>query len=163
MLAEIMRLLTTGNSRYAAGYYHYYLIQSPMSQLSVLMFPAFITITATAFLSIRILKKKPLDGYLWLTMGWAASLTLTFIFGNMIYGNYIDPSRSRELITLALYPASSMFLLKIFESKSPYMKALATSILIAIAFFSVFSIYRGAQNIVYFDLPWYITILPLPS
>ncbi len=156
MLTEIMRLLTTQQPRYEAGYYYYYAIQSPLSQLAVLMFPAFIIFTATAFLLSRMLKKKALDGYLWLTMGWAGALIVAFVFGNFIYGNYIDPSRSRELITVALFPASALFLLRIFESKSLYKKCLLTTVLIVVAFFSVFSIYRGAQNIVYFEPPWWM-------
>lgn len=162
MLTEIVRLLTTNEPQYGAGYYYYYTIQPPMSKLAVLIFPAFIIGTATIFLLSRMLKKKSLEGYQWLTMGWAGALILAFIFGNMIYGNYIDPSRSRELITLALYPASASFLLKIFESKSPYKKALITVVLIIIAFFSVFSIYRGAQDVIYLEPPRWVRIFNPP-
>ena len=162
MLTEIMRLLTTHEPRYGAGYYYYYVIQSPLSKLAVLMFPAFILGAAAIFLLGRMLKKESLEGYLWLTMGWAGALILAFIFGNTIYGNYIDPSRSREIITLALYPASSLFLLRIFESKSLYKKGLVTIILIIVAFFSVFSIYRGAQNIIYFEPPWWMSLFSPP-
>lgn len=162
MLREIMRLLTTHEPRYGAGYYYYYVIQSPVSKLAVIMFPAFILATASIYLFSRIRKKESLEGYLWLSMGWAGALMVAFIFGNMIYGNYIDPSRSRELIIVALCPASSLFLLRIFESKSLYKKGLITIALIVVAFFSVFSIYRGAQNIIYFEPPWWVSLFNSP-
>ena len=162
MLTEIMRLWTTHQPRYEAGYYYYYFIQSPLNQLSILLFPLFILGTTAIFLFGRVLKKEPLEGYLWLTMGWAGAMILTFIFGNLIYGNYVDPSRSREIITLALYPASASLLIGIFESKSIYKKGLITILLVIVAFLSVFSIYRGAQSIVYFEPPWWASYLIPP-
>jgi hypothetical protein len=162
MLTEIARLLTTHQPRYSAGYYYYYLIQSPLSKLAVIVFPAFILISAAIYLLNKVRRRQPLDGYLWLILGWAGALILAFIFGNAIYGNYIDPSRSREIITVALYPASALLLLGIFESKSSYKKVAITAVLIMVAFLSVLSIYRGAQNIVYFEPPWWMQLFNSP-
>jgi len=162
MLTEIVRLLTTHQPRYQTGYYGRYLQLSPLSQLSILVFPAFITVTAAIFLFGRMLRRETLEGYLWLTMGWAGALSLAFIFGNLLYGNYIEPLRAQELLTIALFPASASFLLRIFESESRYKKGLITITLIVVAFLGVFSIYRGAQSIVYFEPPWWMKIFNPP-
>lgn len=150
MLTDFMRLLTTGQPQYSAGFYYYYIIQPPLSRLAVIIPIAFVLGTGTAFLVGKMWKKEPLEGYLWFAAGWAGTMVLTFLVGNVIYGNYIEPSRSRDIICVAFYPASASFLLKIFESKSTYKKILMAILLIVVAFFSVFSIYRGAQNLVFF-------------
>lgn len=151
MLTDLVQLLTTGQPQYAAGFYYYYIIQPPLSRLSVIIPIAYVVGTGTLFLFGKMWKREPLEGHLWFAAGWAGIMVLTFLVGNVIYGNYIEPSRSREIIMLAFYPASASFLLKIFESKSTYKKMLMTMVLIVVVFFSLFSIYRGAQDLVYFD------------
>jgi len=151
MLTDFMRLLTTGQPQYYAGFYYYYVIQPPLSKLSVAIPIAFVLGTGTLFLLGKIWKREPVEGYLWFAAGWTAIMVLTFLVGNVIYGNYIEPSRSRDIICVAFYPASSSFLLMNFESKSTPKKILITIVLIAVAFFSLFSIYRSAQELVYFS------------
>lgn len=162
MLTEIMRLLITHQPRYGAGYYYNYLMLSPLGKISVLIFPAFILGTAAITLFGKMLKKESLEGYLWFTIGWGGMLILAFIFGNTIYGNYVDPSRSREIIAVALFPASALFLLKTLESSSLAKKTMITAVFIVVAFFSVFSIYRGAQGLIYFEPPWWMIIFGSP-
>jgi hypothetical protein len=55
-----------------------------------------------------------------------------------------------------------LLLLGIFESKSSYKKVAITAVLIMVAFLSVLSIYRGAQNIVYFEPPWWMQLFNSP-
>jgi len=162
MLTEIMRLLTTQQPRYETGYYGRYLQLSPLSQLSILVFPAFILGTAAIFILYKMLKEKSVEGYLWFLMGWTGAMVLAFIFGNLLYGNYIEPLRSQEIMTLALYPASALFLLRIIESKSLYKKGAIMIVLIIVALFSVLSTYRGAQNIVFFEPPWWMKLINPP-
>jgi len=162
MLTKIMRLLITGQPEHVAGYFGRYLQLSPLLQLSILIFPAFIFGIAAIFLLGRMWKKEPLEGYLWLTLGWAGALTFAFIIGNLLYGNYIEPLRAQEILLVALFPASTLFLLRIFESHSLGQKVLITIILITVAFFSVLSVYRGAQSIIYFEPPWWIKLFNPP-
>lgn len=159
MLTEIMRLLTTHQPRYETGYFGRYLQLSLLSQLSILIFPAFILGTAAVFIFCKMRKEKSVEGYLWFLMGWTGAVFLAFIFGNLLYGNYIEPLRAQEIMTLALYPASALFLLRIFESKSLLKKGVITIVLIIVAFFSVLSVYRGAQNIVFFEPPWWMKLI----
>jgi len=162
MLTRIMQLLATRQPQYAAGYYERYLFLSPLMQFSILIFPAFILTTSVIFLLGRVLKKESLEGYLLFTTGWATALVLAFIFGNVVYGNFIEPVRALEIVAVALSPASALFLLRIFETKSPYKKGLITILLTIVAFFSVFSIYRAAQTIVYFEPPWWMSLFNPP-
>ncbi len=150
MLTDFVRLLTTGQPQYSAGFYYYYVIQPPLSRLAVAIPIAFVLGTGTLFLAGKMWRREPLEGHLWFAAGWTGIMILTFLVGNVIYGNYIEPSRSRDIICVAFYPASASFLLRIFESKSSYKKILMTIVLIVVAFFSLFSIYRGAQDLVYF-------------
>jgi len=154
MLADFVRLFTTGQPQYGAGFYYYYVIQPPLSRLSVIIPIAFVLGTGTAYLAENLWKRKPFEGYVWFAAGWAGIMILTFLVGNVIWGNYIEPSRSRDIITVAFYPASALFLLRIFEFKSAYKRMLMTTVLVAVAFFSVFSIYRGAHDLVYFKAPF---------
>jgi len=162
ILTQIARLLTTGQPAYQTGYYGRYVTLSPLGQISILVFPAFILEASAIALFGGILRQESLEGYLWVTLGWIAPLILAFIFGNILYGNYIEPLRTLEVITVALSAAAALFLLRIFESKSRLRKTLITIALIVVAFFSIMSIYRGAQGLVVFEPPWWMTTLILP-
>lgn len=162
MLTEIMRLLTTHQPRYQTGYYGSYLTLSPLIKLSVIVFPVFIFLAAAIAFLGKMRKKKPLDGYLWLIVGWVGAMALVFILGNMLYGNYIEPLRALELITVALYPAAGLTLLAVFESPSLRGKILVTIVIVVVAFFSVLSIYRGAQSVMFFEPPWWMAVFNSP-
>jgi hypothetical protein len=162
MLAKVMKLLTAGKPAYQAGTYGRFLQLTPLSQISILIYPAFILLTAAALLFPKILRRQPVEGYLWLTGGWAAAMTIAFILGNLMYGNYIEPLRALEVITIALYPFSALVLLKIAGSRSRFGKILLAVSLITVTLFSVISIYRGAKTLIYFNPPWWMTLFGPP-
>lgn len=162
MLTEIMRLLTTHQPIYKTGYYGSYLTLSPLIKLSVLVFPVFIFLAAAVAFLRTMRKKEPLDGYLWLIVGWVGAMALVFILGNMLYGNYIEPLRALEIITVALYPAAGLTLLAVFESRSSRGKIFMTIVLVIVAFFSILSIYRSAQGLMFFEPPWWMGLFNSP-